>query len=79
MQPYFKWQITLDYQSNFVFVFLKVSFWLVTRSQTFRLMAEGLGTLATLNGQESPRGHWQVKQPIMFRCVMFRGVEMPQQ
>ncbi len=30
---------------------------LVSHSQTFRLTAEGLGTLAALNGEGLPRGH----------------------
>ncbi len=44
---------------------------IVSRSQTFRLIAEGLGTMATLNGQGPPRRpyDWQVKQPITFRFV----------
>ncbi len=44
---------------------------LVSRSQTFRLTAEGLGTLAALNGQGPPKRpyDWQVKQPITFRFV----------
>ncbi len=50
---------------------LSVSFALVSCSQTFRLTAEGLGTLAALNGQGPPKRpyDWQVKQPITFRFV----------
>ncbi len=50
---------------------------MVLRTQTFRLMTEGLGILVALNGQDPPKRpyDWQVKQPITFHFV-FRGVEV---
>ncbi len=44
---------------------------MISSLQTFRLMAEGLGTLAALNGQDPPKRpyDWQVKQPITFQST----------
>ncbi len=44
---------------------------LVSRSQTFRLTAEGLGTLAVLKGQGPSKRlyDWQVKKMLMFSFV----------
>ncbi len=65
----YKW-ITATYLSNGPLTLL-IEIVVVSRSQTFRLTAERLGTLAALNGQGPPKRpyDWQEKQPITFHFV----------
>ncbi len=62
---------------------LSVSFALVSCSQTFRLAAEGLGTLAALNGQGPPKRPWLTSKAtnhVSFCAASrFGGVEMSPQ
>ncbi len=54
---------------------VELSILLVSRSQTFILKAEGLGTLAALNDQRPLKRpyDWQVKQLLRFRFVRRHG------
>ncbi len=56
---------------------LHVNFYVVSRSQNFRLMAECLKSTAAFIGQGPPTGPFDrhVKQFVSF-IVMLRGVEM---